>query len=135
MKIIFPLIIVCLFSFKPKSTTEFSALNASNYDSSIIVSVKFNDIASLPAYCGIMLVKADYKYKLEFLSRYAVISKDGIIRIQFTCPRETATWFLYSDRIYKFRIKPINQTMISPEDKERILLQDDIPMYEYVGRN
>lgn len=132
MKILFSLIIVCLFSFKTSSTIRFSNMKPANSDSSILVSVHFNGIAGSPIIeCGVIMVKVDYEFKLASDSRYAVKSKDGIIRIEFTCPKENGFGFFVKEKLYKFKIKPIYQSKIL---KEETYKTNNIPRYEYLGR-
>jgi hypothetical protein len=133
-QVMLALVLFCSSYFLSGSTSGNADKQTDVLDSSFVVSVKFNDIPNLPPYCGISIFKSDYKFELHSLSRYAVISKEGKIRIRFTCPRETATGFLVPNQIFRLRIKVIDLKKLTKREWDEIMLHDDIPVYEYAGR-
>lgn len=134
-KLLFSLSLLAIyFLVSSKVKTNKNICNNIYTDTNLVtrVSVKFNDIVVHRADCGIMVIKVDYKFKLSDASRYKVKSKDGVIKIQFTCPNETGKNFFVDDKLYYFKIVPLNSIKFPSSVIKEPGSDDDIPLYTFV---
>ena len=101
-------------------------IKSSTSDSLIKVNVQLEDLPGGGSSCGVIMFKANYKFKLICISRYNVQSKNDFIKIQFICPRETMAGMVIKNK-YTFSIAPIYKA-----DKAEQATEDGIPVYTYV---
>ena len=117
--------LISLCSFKLKLNNDSVNLNQQIRDSAVRVTVQFEDSPGGYGDCGIMLVKGSYKFKLIGLSRYLVKSKNDFIRIQYTCPKETAAGLILK-KTYHFTITLLHENNVAGE-----IIRDGIPVYTF----
>ena len=121
--------ILLSFSFSKELNNTPAFIPVKNIDSIVRVGVTFDGIPHSTAGGSEISIKRSYKFKLVKTSRFKVLSKDGIIRIQFTSAQEAGMNFLLNDKIYYFNIVPLNDA------KEDWRGQDDnIPLYAFSSR-
>jgi hypothetical protein len=121
------------FSFKENQAVHSSNFEVNNTDSTIRVDVIFDDVPKRPGSCGIMLVKMTYKFRLTPSSRYLILSKDGMIKIEFTCPAETGKSIFLKDKVYHFFITPEKKLNNMEGQIKELQSNSDIPLYTYAG--
>lgn len=124
------IILVCLFSFTIRSNNNPINLKLSFLDTPTKVTVQLQDIPGASVYCGILKIEQNYKFKLVGASRHIIKSKNGLIKIRFTCPKETMAGMIINKN-YNYYIVPLTGFSDTNRTIASQIIDDGIPVYKF----
>ena len=125
-------------SFSPKNLLISHASKQSNalilksiqQDTLIRIVGTLVESAELPPYCGLIIFKGTYKFKIENV--LSGIYLNTYILVQFQCPREMGVNYFQIGKKYNMKVRKIKNKGFSIK-KKRLQPSDNIPLYEYYG--